>query len=98
MALSPDELAHLAHLAKLNVTSTRYDALQTKIDYFLTLAQHLNALDTSDVIPLTHPLELEQPLREDTATTNPVHFNDQPLTDHVRDNLYTVPTVLDHSN
>ena len=98
MALSSNELTHLANLAKLELTDSQIDPVKSKIDYFLTLAQRLNEIDTHDVTPLTHPLDMQQPLRKDTATTQPTHFNDQLLTEHMRNNLYSVPAVLDTSN
>ena len=95
MPVSPEELAHLANLAKLDFNAAESNQLQTKIDYFLTLAEQLNRVDVQSVAPLTHPLDLQQPLRDDHASATCNQTQTSQLSDHVRDNLYTVPAVLD---
>lgn len=98
MALSSKELTQLANLAKLDMTNINIDQLQNKIDYFLTLANQLSEVNINDIQPLTHPLDMQQRLRNDEASSTYDPKIHQDLTKHVRDNLYVVPTVLDSSN
>ena len=98
MALSSQELTQLANLAKLDMTNLNIDQLQNKIDYFLTLANQLSEVNINDIQPLTHPLDMQQRLRNDEASSTYDSKIHQDLTKHVRDNLYVVPTVLDSSN
>ncbi len=98
MALSSQELTQLANLAKLDMTNLNIDQLQNKIDYFLTLANQLSEANIDAIQPLTHPLDMQQRLRDDIATSACDSEAHQDLTEHVRDNLYVVPTVLDSSN
>ena len=98
MALSSQELTQLANLAKLDMTNLNIDQLQNKIDYFLTLANQLSEVNTNDIQPLTHPLDMQQRLRDDETGNTCDSKNYQDLSEHVRDNLYLVPAVLDSSN
>ena len=98
MTLSTEELAQLANLAKLEIDGVHTDQIQKKIDYFLTLAHRLTEIELHDTQPLTHPLDVYQPLRKDTATVDAVVHNEQTPTVHVRDSLYIVPAVLESSN
>ncbi len=98
MALSSKELTQLANLAKLDISNLNIDQLQIKIDYFLTLANQLSEANIDTIQPLTHPLDMQQGLRDDIATSACDSEAHQDLTEHVRDNLYVVPTVLDSSN
>lgn len=56
MALTLNDIARLAQLARLELDQTQMAAMQPELNEALTLIQALQTVDTSGVEPLTHPL------------------------------------------
>ena len=74
MKLTPEELKRIAHLARITVSESDVAALQTQLNGIFGLIDELQAVDTKDIEPLSHPLDvisnLAQRLREDRVTEN----------------------------
>jgi len=66
--LSRSDVDHVAHLARLGMTSEELDRLEGQLnqilDRYLTLAE----LDTDAIPPTAQTIELENILRDDVAT------------------------------
>ena len=66
--LSRSDVEHVAHLARLGMTSEELDRLEGQLnqilDRYLTLAE----LDTDAIPPTAQTIELENILRDDVAT------------------------------
>lgn len=63
--ISMDQVKHVAHLARLAITEEEADKLTKQLDAIITFAEQLNELDTDNVEPTAHVLELKNILRED---------------------------------
>ncbi len=68
MSLTPDDVAKIAHLARLAVAPDQNEALGRELSNILDLVAQMDAADTSHVEPMAHPLEMAQRLRPDVVT------------------------------
>ena len=67
-ALSRSDVEHVAHLARLGMTSEELDRLQGQLNHILDQYMKLAELDTDAIPPTAQTIELENILREDVAT------------------------------
>lgn len=65
--ISRDDVAHVAHLARLELSDDELDTYTEQLGAILDHAQDVAALDTSGVAPTAHPLPLENVLRDDVV-------------------------------
>jgi aspartyl-tRNA(Asn)/glutamyl-tRNA(Gln) amidotransferase subunit C len=65
--ISRDDVAHVAHLARLELTDDELETYTEQLGAILDHAQDVAALDTSGVPPTAHPLPLENVLRDDVV-------------------------------
>lgn len=66
MPITPDEVAHVAKLARLALDEAERDAMARQLGRILEYVEQLRGLDVSDVPPLTHPLaDLVNVFRDD---------------------------------
>lgn len=65
MAVSRDEVLHIATLARLRLTDDEAQTYQSQLSNILNYVEKLDELDTSDVEPTTHAVDLSMQLRED---------------------------------
>ncbi|KAF0816076.1 MULTISPECIES: Asp-tRNA(Asn)/Glu-tRNA(Gln) amidotransferase subunit GatC [unclassified Cytobacillus] len=65
--ISTDQVKHVAHLARLAMTEEEAKAYTEQLDKMISFAELLNELDTEDVEPTSHVLDMKNVLREDKA-------------------------------
>lgn len=65
--ISADQVKHVAHLARLAITEEEADRFTQQLDKIITYAEQLNELDTENVEPTSHVLDIKNVLREDKA-------------------------------
>jgi aspartyl-tRNA(Asn)/glutamyl-tRNA(Gln) amidotransferase subunit C len=65
--ISRDDVAHVARLARLQLTDEELDLFTDQLGAVLDHAADVEALDVDDVPPTSHPLPLENVLRDDTV-------------------------------
>ncbi|GAC1596699.1 MAG: Asp-tRNA(Asn)/Glu-tRNA(Gln) amidotransferase subunit GatC [Acidimicrobiales bacterium] len=63
--LSREDVAHVARLARLDVTDDELDQFTRELGAVLEHAADVASLDTEGVAPTAHPLDLVNVLRED---------------------------------
>jgi aspartyl-tRNA(Asn)/glutamyl-tRNA(Gln) amidotransferase subunit C len=59
------DVERIAALARLSVSDVEADRLASELEAILAYAEQLAGLDTSEVEPTSHPIELPTPLRDD---------------------------------
>ncbi|MHB2147520.1 Asp-tRNA(Asn)/Glu-tRNA(Gln) amidotransferase subunit GatC [Calditrichota bacterium LG25] len=64
-AVTRKDVEYIASLAKLRLDEEEVPVITDQLNRILEYVEHLNELDTSDVEPLAHPLELQNVFRED---------------------------------
>ena len=95
MALPPDEVAKLAELARLSIDSQQVESTANSVSDILNMIDQLKQVETSQVSPLSHPMDLVQRLRADEATETNQRETLQKLAPSVENGLYLVPKVID---
>jgi len=65
VALSADEVRHVAMLARLAVTDDEVELLAPELSAILGYAEQVGEVAAGDVEPLVHPYPFENVLRED---------------------------------
>ncbi|SFP32877.1 Asp-tRNA(Asn)/Glu-tRNA(Gln) amidotransferase subunit GatC [Salibacterium halotolerans] len=63
--ITKDQVKHVAHLARLSITEEEVDTFTEQLDNIIEFAEQLNELDTEDVEPTTHVLDIHNVLRKD---------------------------------
>ncbi len=95
MALSPEQIHKIAHLAKLSIDDDSMAEISSQLDNIMTLIDHMEQADTDDVEPLSHPQDPVLRLREDEVTDQDRRDDFMKLTTHSQDGLYLVPRVIE---
>ena len=99
MALTPQDVSRIAHLARLELSEPEQGALLGQLNGFFSIVEQMSAVDTAGVEPLYTPLSAVQDvqlrLREDRVTeTNQRELN-QRSAPAVEDGLFLVPKVIE---
>ena len=95
MALSLDDVARIAHLARLEIEPR--DAAQI-LDYLngvFGLIEQMQAVDTAGIEPMAHAQEVALRLREDRVTETDQRTTFQDIAPHAEAGLYLVPRVIE---
>ena len=66
-ALTRDEVAHVAHLARLGLTDEELTRLEGELNHIVEQYAKLAELDTETIEPTAQTIELENILRDDIA-------------------------------
>ncbi len=95
MAISRDDVRHVAKLAKLKLEDDEVERLMTDLDQILDYVKLLNELDTSDVPEMSHVTVSSSPLREDVVV--PVLSTEDALAEAPRrsGDGFAVPAFVD---
>ncbi len=65
--ISPEQVAHVAHLARLNLSEAEQQQFTAQLGAILSYMEQLNEVPTDDVEPTSHVLDLVNVFREDRA-------------------------------
>jgi aspartyl-tRNA(Asn)/glutamyl-tRNA(Gln) amidotransferase subunit C len=93
--LSLEEVRRIARLARLEVAENEVAALQQQLNGIFAMIEQMRAVDTTGVVPMSHPQAVMQRLREDRVTETDQHALFQSLAPQVEDGLYLVPKVIE---
>ena len=92
------ELGNLAKLASLTLAEEEILPLQDALTDILRLIGQLQEHDTTDIQPVTHPLDMVQRTRSDRVTETLGRDQLQAGAPAVADGFYLVPQVVEHGN
>lgn len=92
--ITRDDVAHVARLARLNVSDDELEVFTGQLAAILEHAEDVAALDTEGVPPTAHPLPLENVLREDVARPSLDRVEVLAAAPAVEDDRFRVPPVL----
>ena len=99
MALTPEDVSRIAHLARLELHDTEHAAMLTQLNGFFSIVEQMSAVDTSGVEPLYTPLsavsEVALRLRDDVLTEADQRELNQRSAPAVEDGLFLVPKVIE---
>jgi aspartyl-tRNA(Asn)/glutamyl-tRNA(Gln) amidotransferase subunit C len=84
-----------ARLARIQIDDSELPGLVLQLSRILELVAQMNAIDTTDVEPLAHPLELTARRRADVVTEHEQRTSAQDTAPSVKDGYYLVPRVIE---
>jgi len=94
MTLNRQQIAEVAHMARLRITKDELDKY-TDINKILDLAEQISEIDTKNITPIAHSLNIYQRLREDVVTEPNLRDILQTVATCVEMGLYLVPQVIE---
>jgi aspartyl-tRNA(Asn)/glutamyl-tRNA(Gln) amidotransferase subunit C len=95
MSLDKTEVENIAHLARLAISEEDVPEYARNLSNILELVEQMSAVDTSDVVPMAHPLDMAQRLRPDEVTETDQRELFQENAPSVEAGLYLVPKVIE---
>ena len=95
MSLTSDHVKRVAKLARLGLTDAETTETLVQLNSILSLIDQMQRIDTKNVIPLAHPLELKQTLRADAVTEMDQREKFQNTAPQADAGLYLVPRVVE---
>jgi len=95
MSLHKDDVEKIAHLARLNISEADIAAYAENLSNILNLVEQMNAVDTSDISPMAHPLNASQRLRIDEVTEVNQRELLQQNSPAIENGLFLVPKVIE---
>ena len=99
MSLSDDQVRRIARLARIAIRPEESQEALKRLNRVLGLIDRLQAVDTTGIEPMAHPLEAQLPegqrLRPDEATETGRREAYQSVAPAVQDGLYLVPKVIE---
>jgi aspartyl-tRNA(Asn)/glutamyl-tRNA(Gln) amidotransferase subunit C len=95
VSLDKDQVQHIAVLARLKLDDKDFDQTVQKLSNIVAFVDQLSQADTSDVVPMAHPLNESQRLRDDVVSEPNDREHVQQNASEVHDGLYLVPRVIE---
>ncbi|MBN2679621.1 Asp-tRNA(Asn)/Glu-tRNA(Gln) amidotransferase subunit GatC [Acidithiobacillus montserratensis] len=95
MAFDQDAVRRTAHLARIALPQEEVPAVAGQLEKIMALVEELRAIPTEGVIPMAHPLDLEQALRPDLVANQDARqrlMANAPAAEH---GLFLVPKVIE---
>jgi aspartyl-tRNA(Asn)/glutamyl-tRNA(Gln) amidotransferase subunit C len=93
--LSLDQIAKIAELARLELSSAGVAAMQQQLNGILAMVDRMQAVDTQGVEPMSHPQQAMQRLRDDAVAERDRREAFQAIAPDVEDGFYLVPKVIE---
>ena len=94
MSLDLKDIEKIAHLARLAIDKANIPGYVQNLNNILDFVEKINAKDTSDIIPMSHPININQRLREDNISEMDQRENFQNIAPQTKDGVYLVPQVI----
>ena len=85
----------LTHLSKLSIPESDIDELTNNLENILKLISEIDAAPTDGMEPMAHPLDFNQPLRDDKSIKDINRSENQNDTSKTKDGYYIVPRIID---
>ena len=95
MALSLQDIQHIARLARIHMGDAEVEAAHGQLNSIFGLIEQMQAVDTAGVEPMSHALDVAQRLREDRVTEPDQREKFQAIAPAVENGLYLVPKVIE---
>ncbi|MDQ0228390.1 Asp-tRNA(Asn)/Glu-tRNA(Gln) amidotransferase GatCAB subunit C [Bacillus sp. 7586-K] len=93
--ITTEQVKHVANLARLAITEEEAEVMTNQLDAIITFAELLNEVDTENVKPTSHVLDMKNIMREDIpkkGLDNEEVVKNAP--DHI-DGYIRVPSILE---
>ncbi len=88
-------VSKIADLAKIQIDDNQIDNIVNNLVKILDLVDEMNSVDTDNIEPMSHPLNLKQVLRVDEVTEKNSRDSFQENSSVTEDGYYKVPKIID---
>ncbi len=95
MSLDKTDVEKIAWLARLSIDGNDIPGHVLELSNILKLVEQMNSVDTQDITPLAHPLDLQARLRNDIVTESNQRDYFQKNAPAVEGGHYLVPKVIE---
>ena len=99
MALTQDDIARIANLARLELSNNESERMLTNLNQFFDVVEQIRAVDTSGVTPLSHPVaaiqDIQLRLRDDVVSEPDNREANQKSAPAVEKGYFLVPKVIE---
>ena len=95
MSVKKSEIAYISSLSKLKMEDAEMDNYTRQISEILEMIQQLEKVDTHDIEPMAHPLNMKQRLRLDLVTEENRRELNQKNAVVLEEGFYKVPKVIE---
>jgi|TARA_B110001450_G_C17280829_1_gene343384 aspartyl-tRNA(Asn)/glutamyl-tRNA(Gln) amidotransferase subunit C len=95
MSINKEEIKKIAHLARINVSQKEVEQVEKKLVGILALIEKMQEVNTDSIEPMSHALDINQPLREDKVTEKDIRNKSLALAPHSEQSLFIVPQVIE---
>lgn len=95
MSISKKDVQHVANLSRLSLTEDEIDVYTSQMNSILDFVEKLNEIDTTDVKPMSHALDIVNAFRDDEvkeSITSELALKNAPDS---QDDQFKVPTVME---
>ncbi|MBU3620033.1 Asp-tRNA(Asn)/Glu-tRNA(Gln) amidotransferase subunit GatC [Polynucleobacter sp. CS-Odin-A6] len=94
-----DDVQRIAHLSCLELSQTEAEAVLPQLQAVFALVEEMQAVDTSGLAPLAHPIlflrDLAQPLRSDAVTESDQRSQNMQSAPAEQEGYFLVPRVIE---
>jgi len=94
MKITKQEIYNVANLARLNISENQVDLFCNQLDNILEYMEKLNKIDTTNIKPTTHAIDLSNAFRDDIlkpSITSELAIQNAPAKE---DSFFVVPKVV----
>jgi aspartyl-tRNA(Asn)/glutamyl-tRNA(Gln) amidotransferase subunit C len=95
MSITRDEVAHLAHLARLALTDAELDSFASQLDVILNAVARVSEVATAEIPPTSHSVPLENVFRPDVVRPSLGAAAALAGAPAAEDGRFRVPRILD---
>ncbi len=95
MSLSSAEVDKIAHLARIALILADVPKYAENLSNILHLVEQMNQIDTSNILPMAHPMDMAARMRPDAVTETDQRALFQSIAPQVDVGLYLVPKVIE---
>jgi aspartyl-tRNA(Asn)/glutamyl-tRNA(Gln) amidotransferase subunit C len=95
MSLDLAQVRRIAQLARIEVTDAQAQRVLEQLNDIFQMIERMQAVDTSGVEPMAHPLGGAQRLRDDVVTEGDARAGNLANAPAQEDSLFLVPRVIE---
>ena len=93
--MNKETIIKISDLAKIDIKDDQIDDILTSLEKILKLVDEMNSVDTDNVTPMSHPLNLKQELRKNEIKASNERELFQKNNKYTDNGYYKVPKIID---
>ena len=93
--MNKETIIKISDLAKIDIKDDQIDDILTSLERILNLVGEMNSVNTDNVTPMSHPLNLKQELRKDIVEAPDERELFQENNKYTDNGYYIVPKIID---